>query len=202
MPNCLGEIEIEDAAKVAAGNWMQFDCFAWDRSRDLDEPEQWAIVYTHNRDSGLLDQSNAAAIEKALEPFTEADDPDVVSESHRHWAVGWIDGFSIRVFRDGKITEAFQKYHELAQAMADYPILDESDYSERETEATFENLADAAWRLRDEYDLPGEWESDVYEWFSEHDYAAIENTDDQGGYPDEEQLRVAFGALEYRAAVA
>jgi hypothetical protein len=202
MPSQLGEMGIEDAAEVAAGNWMQFECFIWERARDLDEPDNWAIVYTHHRDSGLLDQSNATAIEKALEPFTEAEGPDVVVESHRHWAVGWIDGFSIRVFRKGKITEAFRKYHKLAQALADYPILDESDYSQRETEATFENLADSTWRLDDEYDLPDDWESDVYHWFSEHDPAAVENTDDQGGYPDEEQLRVAFEAMKYRAAVA
>lgn len=199
MPSQLGELEIEDAAKVAAGNWQRFESFCWDRSRDLDEPDNWAIVYTHHRDSGLLDQSSASAIEQALQPFVEVEDPDVVSESHRHWAVGWVDGFSVRVFRDGGITEAFRKYHELAEAMDNYPILDESDYSERETEATFGNLTDAAWQLNDEYDLPEDWESDVYDWLSENDPVAVENTDDQGGYPDEDQLRAAFGALEYRA---
>ena len=39
---------------------------------------------------------------------------------------GALDGFSLRVFRDGQITEAFKAYHALAVAMADYPILDES----------------------------------------------------------------------------
>ena len=62
--------------------------------RDLDDPDNWAIIYTHNRDSGLLDQSNADAIAEAMEPFTDGDDPDVVMESHDHWAVGHVDGFS------------------------------------------------------------------------------------------------------------
>ena len=119
MPSQLGELDITEAAKVAAGNWMKFECFVWDRTRDLDDAENWAIVYTHHRDSGLLDQSNADAIEKAMEPFTEGDDPDVVFESHRHWAVGYIEGFSIRVFKDGQVTEAFKAYHQLAEAMAD-----------------------------------------------------------------------------------
>ena len=202
MPSELGELDIEAAAKVAAGNWMKFECFVWDRARDLEDGEQWAIVYTHHRDSGLLDRSNAHAIAKAMESFMEADDPDVVFESHRHWAVGWIDGFSIRVSKSGKITGAFRKYHELAQAMADYPILDESDYSERELEATFENVTDAAWRLKDDFDLPGQWESDVYRWLSEHDPGAVENRDDQGGYPDEDQLRDAFHALGFDQTAA
>ncbi len=145
----------------------------------------------------MLDQSNAAFIAKALEPFTEGDDPDVVFESHAHWAVGFIAGFSIRVFRDGEITEAFKTYHELAQRMDDYPILDESDYSERELEATLENIDDAAWRLKNEFDLPEGWEGEVYSWLSDNDSSEVENRDDCGGYPSEEALRAAFAALGY-----
>ena len=58
---------IEDAAREAAGNWQRFTCFVWDRARDLDDPDDWAIIYTHNRDSGLLDLSNADAIAKAMD---------------------------------------------------------------------------------------------------------------------------------------
>ena len=188
---------LEDAAKEAAGNWQSWTCFVWDRERDLDDPDNWAIIYTHNRDSGLLDQSNADAIAKAMEPFTDSDDPDVVMESHSHWAVGHVDGFSIRVYRDGEITEAFKTYHELSEQLADYPILDEEDYSERELEATLENINDAAWRVKDEYTLPEGWESEVYSWLSDHRSGSVENRDDQGGYPEEDDLRAAFDALGY-----
>jgi hypothetical protein len=194
----LGELTLEEAAKEAAGNWRKFDCFCWHRAGELDDADQWCIVYTNNRDSGLLDQSNAAAIEKAMEPFTEADDPDVVSEHHHHWACGWIDGYSIRVFRDGQITEAFKTYHALAERLANYPILDESDYSNRECEATLANIPDAAWKLKNDYELPDGWEGDVYGWLSDNDPGAVENRDDQGGYPREDQLRAAFEALGYQ----
>ena len=80
--NALGELTLEDAAKDAAGNWQSWTCFVWDRERDLADPDNWSIIYTHNRDSGLLDQSNADAIAEAMEPFTDGDDPDVVMESH------------------------------------------------------------------------------------------------------------------------
>lgn len=197
MPT-LGTLDLEDAAKKAAGNWQRFDSFVWFRDRDVEDADQWAIIYTHNRDSGLLDQSNASVIAKAMALFTEGDEPSVVMETHSHWAVGHIDGFSIRVFDgDGEITEAFRKYHELSEAMDDYPILDESDYSERELEATLENIADAAWRLKKEFILPEGWVWQVYDWLSENRSGEVENVDDRGGYPSEEAMREAFEALDF-----
>lgn len=58
----IGEMTLKDAAREAAGNWKRFDCFCWDRLHDIDDPDDWTIIYTHNRDSRLLDQSNADAI--------------------------------------------------------------------------------------------------------------------------------------------
>lgn len=196
----LGELELQDAAAEAAGNWKSFDCFCWFRKDEIDDAENWAVIYTHHRDSGLLDQSNAAVIAKAMQPFTEGDDPDVVFESHHHWAVGHIDGFSIRVFHNSEVTEAFKMYHELAEQLADYPILDEEAYSSREFEATFENIGEAAWRLKHDFNLPDEWQSDVYGWLTEHRDHALENTDDQGGWPEEADLEAAFQALGYEQA--
>ncbi len=192
----LGEMEPEAAAQAAAGNWRKFDSFAWHRQNEVKKPDDWAIIYTHHRDSGILDQSNAAAIEAALTPFTKTG--DVVFESHFHWAVGHIDGFSIRVYRRGQITEAFEAYHGLAERMANYPILNESDYCDREYEATIKNLPNAAWRLKREYELPEGWKEAVFDWFANNDCSAIESSDDQGGYPSEEQLRKAFDALGYQ----
>jgi hypothetical protein len=201
MTTAIGELELDDAAKRAAGNWRQFNCFVWHRAADLSDPDEWAVLYSHHRDSGLLDQSNAAAIGKALEPFTDGDDPDVVAERHSHFACGWIDGFSVRVFRDGQITDAFRRYHDLAQRIADYLCLDESDYSQREYDATLANIADAAWRLRHVYDLPDEgWEAEVFSWLLDNDERAVSNVDDQGGYPPEDSLKAAFAALGYARA--
>jgi hypothetical protein len=144
-----------------------------------------------------LEESNADAINEAMDPFTDGDDPDVVMESHRHWAVGHVDGFSMRIFRNGAITEAFKTYHELMERLEDYPILDEEAYSNREYEATIENIGDAAYGIRDEYELPEGWVSEVFSWFWDHRQRAVENRDDQGGYPEEDDLRAAFDALGY-----
>jgi hypothetical protein len=193
----IGEMTLEDAAREAAGNWRSWTCFVWDREREIDDPESWAIIYTHNRNSGLLDESNADVIAKALKPFAAGNDPDVVFESHSHWVVRHVDGFSIRVYRDGEITDAFRTYHGLSERLAEYSILDENDYSEREHDETLDNLTDAAWRLKSEYELPDGWESEVYSWLSDKRPGSVENRDDRGGCPSEGELREAFDALDY-----
>jgi hypothetical protein len=198
----LATLDLESAARKAAGNWQHFDCFVWFRQRELETPEDWAIIYTGNRDSGLLAQSNAAVIERNLKPFMDGDDPDVISETHSHWAVGHVDGYSVRVFRNGQITDAFRLLHGLLEQIDDYPILDEGDCSQRESDATFENIGEAAWRLKREFDLPAEWQGDVYSWLSDNLPNCLENRDDQGGWPDDDELEAAFTALGYERVAA
>jgi hypothetical protein len=198
----LGELALQEAAQQAAGNWKTFNCFVWFPPDKLEDIDQWAIIYTHHRDSGLLDESNAAVIERAMQPFTEGDDPDVLFERHVHWAVGHVDGFSVRVFKNGKITKAFESCHTLARQIDDYPILDESDYSDREFEATLENIEDAAWRVKHDFELPEDWVAQVYSWLSDNRCGEIENVDDLGGYPSEAALSEAFDALGFERSAA
>ncbi len=131
----------EDLAKKLVGNWKKFESFGWhDAPEDAD---QWAIVYTHNRDSDALARSNAHVIGEAMAPFlTGEDDADAMSEHHGHWACGWIDGYAIRVRNaEGALTSAFLAYAELHASMADYPVLDETHFSETE-----EKEAEETWR--------------------------------------------------------
>lgn len=187
--------DVEDAARQLAGNWRNFECFAWHRASDLEDADRWMIWYTSSREANLLEQSNESFINKRLEPFAEGDEPEVVFERHSHFAVGFLDGMSIRVFRqDGTITGAFKEFCRIQQRLDDYPVLDEQNYSEREYEATLDNYRSEMWRLRD--DLPGGWESEVYSWFSDncHD-RYIENRDDQGGYAPREAIVTALQDL-------
>lgn len=193
----LATMTVEEAARAAAGNWRRFNCFAWFRQKEIDRPDDWSIFYTHHRDSGLIDLSNAGIIRKELEPFADSDDPDVVFETHSSWLVGWMEGFSLRVFKRGRLTKAFRVWHELQERMDTYPILDESDYSEREFNATLENISLMAWRLAKQFTLPEGWECAVYDWLSQHNDSALENTDDQGGCPSEDEIEEAFVALGY-----
>jgi hypothetical protein len=186
--------DIESAARQLAGNWRDFDSFAWSRGYGLEDADRWCIWYTSHRDAGLLEQSNEAAIIERLAPFSEGDNPDLVFESHSHWAVGHVDGFSMRVFKaDGTITSAFKEFCKLKERLHDYPILDEQDYSDREYEATLENFRNEMWQFKD---LPEGWEAEVYSWFSDNGQDRYtENRDDQGGWAAKEAIIEALQEL-------
>lgn len=185
--------DLDVAAQRAVGNWREFGSFCWfDRPVDADD---FAIVYTHNRDSGLLDQSNAAVIAKEMEPFVESG--DVRSESHSHWACGWVAGFAIRVFHHGKVTPAFAKCHELKERLDDYPVLDECGYSNLEYDAAVENIGNAGYRIPREFDVPDDWAEQVYSWLLDHSYHC-ENTDDQGYWPSDDELAAAVERLGFQ----
>jgi hypothetical protein len=61
-----------------------------------------------------------------------------------------------------------------------------------------DNIKDAAWRVKHDFDLPGDWVSEVYSWFTDNLWGEIENRDDQGGYPGESALLEAFDALNFK----
>ncbi len=187
--------DLEVAAKELAGNWREFDSFAWHRAYDLDDADAWMLWYSSSRDAGLLEQSNEKSINERLQPFADGDDPDIVFERHSHWAVGYVDGFSIRVHRpDGSITDAFREFCSIKEQLDAYPVLDEQDYSDREYEATLENYRSEMWRHRN--DLPDGWETKVYAWFSDHNqYRHTENRDDRGGWASEAAILEALQDL-------
>ncbi len=182
---------VEDSAKAMAGNWKKFESFAWH-----DEPENadnWCIINTSTRDSGILAKSNESVIIKTLEKFPE----DARTERHSHWAVGFVDCISVRVYDNaGNITPAFQALNKIACSLADYPVLDDEDYSRREYEATLENIENAGYGLVRE-DAPEDWVSQCFEWFYENNQNAVENRDDQGGYPSNEDMRACLEALGF-----
>jgi len=184
--------DVEAAAKRLAGNWQRFSSFAWMRGYKLEDADEWLVWYTSNRDSGLLAQSNEQAINQRLQPFSQGNDPDLVFERHSHWAVGYMDGFSIRIHRtNNSLSPAFQEFCLIQEELENYPILDESDYSDREYAATLENYRNELWRIKDE--LPEGWEGEVYAWFDDNGKSQfIENRDDQGGYAPEEEILKAL----------
>jgi hypothetical protein len=183
--------DVELAAEAIVGNWKSFDCFAW-HDQPVN-PDHWCIVYTHNRDSGLLDQSNAGVIDSAMSRFERYG--TARQESHNHWACGWVDGWSIRVYNaSGTITKAFRAYFDLMSKLADYPVLDEEDYSRRETEATIENIRACGRRMLAD-NAPEDWASQCYNWFLDNNQCAVESRDDQGGYPSDEEMKDCLSAL-------
>ena len=182
---------VEDYAKKSANNWKKFESFMlWEHP--FPEGVEWALLYTHNRDSTILDQSNSAVIKKAMDEFLNKG--DIVESESSHWAVGWVAGYAIRVYDDeGNITPAFTKFAEMQLAKDDYPVLDESDYSEREWEATHDNIENEGRQyLKD--NPPEDWVYQLVQWWDAHDSGALESSEDQGAWPSEEQFKKAMEA--------
>jgi hypothetical protein len=177
MPGTLdvSSSQLEDLAKEAAGSWRKMECFCW--FGEPDDSENWCIVYTHNRDSDVLDQSNAAAIVEEMKPFVE--DGTAVPEEHSHWACGWISGYSIRVYdAQGQITPAFKKWNEIQDRLEDYPVLDDSDLNEREHEDAIERIQ---WLCPSDAicGLPDDWAEEVSSWLWEHNIGDGEFGEDE-----------------------
>jgi hypothetical protein len=187
--------DVAVAARQMAGNWRRFDDFIWSRGYRLPDADQWMLYYTSHRDAGLLAQSNHKLTTERLAPFSTGDDPDLVFERHGHFAFGYVDGLSLRVYHaDGTITAAFREFCRLQEQLDNHPILDEQDHGRRECEATLANYREAMGRLKD--GLPQGWEAQVYSWFCDHDqdrYGA--NRDDQGGHAPREAILAALHDL-------
>lgn len=93
----------------------------------LDDQQDWLVLPCgRNRDSGILSESN---FHVALESLGgEGDHVEV----HRfgHWACGWFEIIVI----DPSSQEHVKKAEEIEASLENYPILDGSDFSEREWE--------------------------------------------------------------------
>lgn len=192
-----GNEDIELMAKADGGSHLRFESFAWHSPPWDDEgmggPNDWAMFYTRNRDSTLIDQSNHAYIKKAMEPYEE--DGTARDERHGSWACGWVEGFAIRVLKDGKATDAYKVYSNIQDALSAYPLLDEEDHSNREYEATIENIKEIATDVRD--DAPDHWAEEVYGYLSDNGEDSLYSVDDQGGWPKDELVQEALRNLCY-----
>lgn len=186
-----------ERAKALRANWRKFESFGWHGRPD--DADAFGIVYTHNRDSGLLEQSNAEAIAKAMRPFLGVEDESnktqAMEEDHNHWACGWVKGYAIRCLdEDGNATRAVATWFQLQDRIANYPLLDEEDHSQKEYDATLENIRQCAHGLLCDDAREG-WEGEAFSWFWENEQSEVENHDGNGGYPDGMAMRRCLVAL-------
>jgi hypothetical protein len=122
---------------------------------------------------------------------------DCWEESHGHWAVGHVDGFVIRVFKDEshkEVTSAWQKFCELQGSIEDYPVLDEEDYSEKEYEAAVENISEIGRSFVID-SAPDDWPEQVWSWLWNNDQIQLDNGDGNGAYPSEDSVKKALADL-------
>lgn len=194
MLDNITSTDIGESARLAAGNWRKFSAFAW--HEEPEDADRWMIINTVNRDSGLREQSNHAAIRRTLEPYMGGDNATVRDHGASHWACGWVEGFEVRVYdADGQITGAFHAVCSLADALAEYAVLDESDCSAREYAAALQNI-DSVGGNHVKARPPRDWAERVFGWLWANEQSECEDDgQDQGAYPSEESVLRALAAL-------
>lgn len=160
------ERDIEQAAKEAAGNWKHFESFSWGRV-DLEDPENWTIIYTKTRDTGLVHEVNHQVMSKALAPFKG----DVFHEHHGHWGWGWQDGFAVRVYRDKEqtvLTDAFKTTYELLAGASEDESLDDELLWKLRSERIDEEFDDFCTRIAFLVNEPPDWRKQLRRWLDKH----------------------------------
>jgi len=140
---------------------------------------QWPDYYSsgvgRSRDSDDLEESNFAIMLRDL--GGESETVLVIRESH--WAVGWVEWIAIHR-EDEKSLRIADKNK---SRMADYPVLDEEDWSARETESAnkvWANCYDEPARIK--YIRDNRSQFDFFNW---SDLRAQVRGDYFGGYASE-----------------
>ena len=123
----LGEYE-RQAESFALSSELRDACADW----------LMLLPVSITRDAQLIDQSNFAA---ALRMLDEAG-AEYQIVRFGHWAVGWVEHILVAPSEPGLTVAG-----EIVCALADYPILDEGDANERETEDQRESWS--LWGARD-----------------------------------------------------
>jgi hypothetical protein len=162
--------------------------------RDDTEHDSWIVVpYTFCPNvASILDESNHEALIAALDATGSE---DYVVRHHNHWATP----YDMILVRPG--SAAFDAADSCIAALANYPVLNEEDFSRREYEATCQNIASELRRTTverggvevDSEELAGE----LFSWFWENDQSAVEATGDGGGYPTPEQIEDGLRGLGF-----
>ena len=104
-------------------------------------PDYFSAGVGQSRDSDELEQSNFAVMLREL-GYPSSETVLVVCESH--WAVGWVEWIAIH--QDDHT--ALETANRLIGKLADYPVLDEMDLSEREWNAQCETWHNYSLRDR------------------------------------------------------
>lgn len=191
-----------DPAEFEA-NWTRRPAFAWSDVARPDDAWAFGLYVLRHRDSGLIEQSNAATVAAALAPFEAAG--DVVRLTCGHFGYGWTEEVAVRVYRGddaGVTTPAFDALDALVGRLAAYPVLDEDDYAARSLDAAHESIRLALIGSEIDRDaLPDGWETRVYRWLAAHAPEQVEDRDDRGPSPDDESVVEALTALSLIAPI-
>lgn len=157
------------------------------RGLGLPDRQDWIVVPV-GRTRDTSDPRSLSNWHSALRIL--GDESETV-EVHRfgHWGPGWFEIILVHPSREAEVEE-------IAGALANYPILDEDDASEREMEAQSEDwdrygAKDCADKIADVFDLS----EAAHDWLREHgeDLFSLHRDRSCGDSTDHEGTRFDFG---------
>lgn len=174
--------DIEDDIQKALERPADFGYYG---ERDLFET--WCITFSTHRDDDVAGKANwDVMLEQLNERFGKAGEKWEVMHAS-HWAVGWADQIILPVvevvaiddFGDAvyAVTEQFAWALEIKGALEEYPLLDETRYSEMEYDEMIDYIKQASSVNDIEYDgkeyevidaLPDDYAEKIAQWLSEH----------------------------------
>jgi hypothetical protein len=163
------EMSLEQAAKKALKRPSDFFT-----SDDRIGTTHGFTISVH-RDSDILGQSNWEVIkDDMLERFPD----DVFVHSSTHWVHGWMDQLAVRVYLHyplpvGRVpSPAFRAIMQWHDTLENYPIADESHYSEME-------YNDAIETLENSYNVSKGFSHAAFSWlFDNYSYCSAEEYND------------------------
>ncbi len=193
------------------GNWKKFESFHW-YNDEIEDKDNWGQYSLETRDSGILERSNSACIQKVMRE-ADPEGQDYTIEQHGHWACGYVTVLCVRVYKpevalqeaaekmgmrlvpeiEEPTTKAFRAFSELADSLESYPSLDDSGFSDMEYKAQEESIASNRNLAID--DVPEGWEGKVFDWLWDNYQIAVESGNE--GYVNEEGVKKALVALSW-----
>ena len=120
----------------------------WSRSENYigETYYDYYVLLIHTRDSGLVEESNFQSALKMLNG--ESDTVKVIRSSH--WLCGWIE--IILIHESDKVS--VDKGFEIEKSLESYPIFNEEDFYERESEKRDEYIEEIRKDIANER---GDW---------------------------------------------
>ena len=193
--------DIDNAIEYPSSFGYFGDLEIYDAPYNPNETDRWVLgAVFRTRDSDLLQSSNADALIKYLESDPSLEEDYVVTGCN-HWAVGWVEHLSFKLLdAPGEPSRIFRLIMEWFDALSDYPVADDQDFSERQWDAFVDNVA---WACSDHVrsSAPDDYAEEVASFMARNGIADDSyHNPEQCGVSEEEAIE-ALTALNWYGKV-
>ena len=159
----------------------------------------YAICFSTHRDDDILGRSNWDVVRvDMLRRFPRSCH---VETFFNHWAVGWVDHLMVKLITTrGEPTKAAQAMYDWLLKLADYPVADDDNYSELESEeyhnSMLQSVKLASWHVVIRDSAPDDWQEQVIEYIRENAPSEYDRAWDREGWFEEDVVWEAMLHLD------